>query len=176
MPISLTDVSHRQSLILTALAAALGTTSLILSFQALRREARTERLKRQVGQDVEEWEKSREGSGMSSPDEKIERIVRKEKNWEKEFDEGLIREQLTRNYNFLGEESMGLVRKSYVVVVGCGGVGSWCALMLLRRLVFCLSVLKIANNICSGVGRILLIDVRKEYCNPCVNSLRISIV
>ncbi|OWT35798.1 mitochondrial protein [Cryptococcus neoformans] len=142
MPISLPDVSHRQSLILTALAAALGTTSLILSFQALRREARTERLKRQVGQDVEEWEKSREGSGMSSPDEKIERIVRKEKNWEKEFDEGLIREQLTRNYNFLGEESMGLVRKSYVVVVGCGGVGSWCALMLLR----------------SGVGRILLID------------------
>lgn len=113
---------------------------------------------------------------MSSPDEKIERIVRKEKNWEKEFDEGLIREQLTRNYNFLGEESMGLVRKSYVVVVGCGGVGSWCALMLLRRLVFRLSVLKIANNICSGVGRILLIDVRKEYCNPCVNSLRISIV
>lgn len=27
------------------------------------------------------------------------------------------------------------VRKSYVVVVGCGGVGSWAALMLLRSYV-----------------------------------------
>lgn len=43
--------------------------------------------------------------------------------------------QLTRNYNFLGEEAMAKVRDSYVVVVGCGGVGSWCALMLLRRYV-----------------------------------------
>lgn len=133
MPMSLPDLSKGQSLILTALAAALGTTTLILSFQALRREALTERLKRQVGEDVEEWEKSREGSGLSSPDEKVERIVRKEKNWGKDFDEGLIREQLTRNYNFLGEEPMGLVRKAYVVIVGCGGVGSWCAVMLLRR-------------------------------------------
>jgi tRNA A37 threonylcarbamoyladenosine dehydratase len=41
--------------------------------------------------------------------------------------------QLTRNYNFLGEEAMVKVREGYVVVVGCGGVGSWCALMLLRR-------------------------------------------
>lgn len=41
--------------------------------------------------------------------------------------------QLTRNYNFLGEEAMAKVRDSSVVVVGCGGVGSWCALMLLRR-------------------------------------------
>jgi hypothetical protein len=41
--------------------------------------------------------------------------------------------QLTRNYNFLGEEAMAKVRDGYVVVVGCGGVGSWCALMLLRR-------------------------------------------
>jgi hypothetical protein len=43
--------------------------------------------------------------------------------------------QLARNYVFLGEEGMALVRKSYVVVVGCGGVGSWAALMLLRSYV-----------------------------------------
>ena len=30
---------------------------------------------------------------------------------------------------------MAKVRESYVVVVGCGGVGSWAALMLLRRYV-----------------------------------------
>ncbi|WRT68055.1 uncharacterized protein IL334_005030 [Kwoniella shivajii] len=141
MPLS--DLSTRQSLFLTAAATAVATTSVILSYQALRREHRTTKLKQQVGEDVEEWERSRAGSGLGTPDEKIERMVRKDKEWRKgEFDEGLIREQLTRNYNFLGEESMAKVRNSFVVVVGCGGVGSWCALMLLR----------------SGVGRILLID------------------
>lgn len=37
---------------------------------------------------------------------------------------------------------MRAIRDSYVVVVGCGGVGSWAATMLLR----------------SGVGRLLLVD------------------
>ncbi|WWD18741.1 hypothetical protein CI109_103195 [Kwoniella shandongensis] len=141
----LPDLSARQSLFLTAFATSIATTSLILSYQALRREHKTEKLKKQVGEDVEEWERSRADSGMGSPDERIEQLVagKKEKEWRKgEFDESLIREQLTRNYNFLGEESMAKVRSSYVAVVGCGGVGSWCALMLLR----------------SGVGRILLID------------------
>jgi tRNA threonylcarbamoyladenosine dehydratase len=58
------------------------------------------------------------------------------------YDETLIREQLSRNYSFLGEESMHKLRNSFVIVVGAGGVGSWCALMLLR----------------SGVGRLRLID------------------
>ncbi|WVR06594.1 hypothetical protein IAU60_003626 [Kwoniella sp. DSM 27419] len=139
----LPELSNRQSLFFTACATAIATTSVILTYQALRREHRTERLKKQVGEDVEEWERSRAGSGLASPDERVEMMARKEKEWAKgEFDEGLIREQLTRNYNFLGEEAMAKVRSSYVVVVGCGGVGSWCALMLLR----------------SGVGKILLID------------------
>lgn len=48
------------------------------------------------------------------------------------YDEGLIREQLSRNYSFFGEEGMERVRKGRVVVVGCGGVGSWAAVMLVR--------------------------------------------
>lgn len=48
------------------------------------------------------------------------------------FDEGLIREQLSRNYAFFGEEGMAQIRRATVVVVGCGGVGSWAAVMLAR--------------------------------------------
>lgn len=60
----------------------------------------------------------------------------------REWDESLIREQLSRNYSFLGDEGMDAIRNAFVIVVGAGGVGSWAALMLLR----------------SGVGRIRLID------------------
>jgi hypothetical protein len=49
-----------------------------------------------------------------------------------EYDEDLIREQLARNYAFFGDEAMAKVRKGTVVVVGCGGVGSWAAVMLVR--------------------------------------------
>ena len=49
------------------------------------------------------------------------------------YDEDLIREFLTRNYAFYGDNAMHKIRGATVVVIGCGGVGSWAALMLLRR-------------------------------------------
>ncbi|KAK0469328.1 uncharacterized protein EV420DRAFT_1493813 [Desarmillaria tabescens] len=58
------------------------------------------------------------------------------------FDEGLIREQLARNYAFFGDEGMAKVRSGSVAVIGCGGVGSWAAVMLVR----------------SGVSKIRLVD------------------
>jgi hypothetical protein len=58
-----------------------------------------------VGQDVEEWERSHPASGIVSPDDKIERwnneriqgeAKGRQREWEKgEFDEGLIREQVS---------------------------------------------------------------------------------
>ncbi|KAF8329098.1 uncharacterized protein EI90DRAFT_2924648 [Cantharellus anzutake] len=59
-----------------------------------------------------------------------------------QFDDDLIREFLARNYAFFGSQAMNKVRCASVVIVGCGGVGSWAALMLLR----------------SGVSNIRLID------------------
>ncbi|KAI5892643.1 uncharacterized protein SCHCODRAFT_02626710 [Schizophyllum commune H4-8] len=58
------------------------------------------------------------------------------------YDEDLIREQLARNYAFFGEEGMAKVRGASVAVIGCGGVGSWAAVMLVR----------------SGVSKIRLVD------------------
>ncbi|KAJ3130168.1 hypothetical protein HK098_005415 [Nowakowskiella sp. JEL0407] len=56
--------------------------------------------------------------------------------------EEIIREQLARNYAFLGESGVTKVRNAFVIVIGLGGVGSHAAHMLLR----------------SGVGKLRLID------------------
>ena len=48
----------------------------------------------------------------------------------------------SRNVSFFGDESFGLIRESFVVVVGLGGVGSHAAHMLAR----------------SGVGALRLVD------------------
>jgi hypothetical protein len=44
----------------------------------------------------------------------------------------LIREQLSRNFSFFGEEAMADIQSAFVIVVGCGGVGSHAAHMLVR--------------------------------------------
>lgn len=58
------------------------------------------------------------------------------------YDDSLVREQLSRNYSFLGDEAMAKLRDAFVVVVGLGGVGSHVALSLIR----------------SGIGHVRLID------------------
>ncbi|AOA62847.1 tRNA threonylcarbamoyladenosine dehydratase [Komagataella phaffii CBS 7435] len=50
----------------------------------------------------------------------------------RKYDESLIREQLARNYSFLGEEGLDKIRNTFVVIVGCGGVGSNCIISLIR--------------------------------------------
>ncbi|CAO1626485.1 unnamed protein product [Sympodiomycopsis kandeliae] len=58
------------------------------------------------------------------------------------YDESLMREQLARNFAFLGDEAMSKLKDAFVIVVGLGGVGSHTALSLIR----------------SGVGHVRLID------------------
>ncbi|KAF3126316.1 hypothetical protein TWF569_000586 [Orbilia oligospora] len=45
----------------------------------------------------------------------------------KPIPEELILEQLSRNHSFLGTQGLRTIRSSFVVIVGLGGVGSWCA-------------------------------------------------
>lgn len=59
-----------------------------------------------------------------------------------DYDDELILEQLARNRVFLTDDGLAKLRDSFVVVVGCGGVGSHCTAALAR----------------SGVSRIRLID------------------
>lgn len=63
-------------------------------------------------------------------------ILYKKKSHSKTAESGhvdeLVREQLARNYAFFGEEGMASIRGASVVVVGCGGVGSWVAVTLVR--------------------------------------------
>ncbi|KAG9230159.1 ubiquitin-protein ligase-like protein molybdopterin-converting factor [Amylocarpus encephaloides] len=59
-----------------------------------------------------------------------------------DYDDELILEQLARNRVFLTDEGLARLREAFVVVVGCGGVGSHCTTALAR----------------SGVSHIRLID------------------
>ncbi|KAJ7052648.1 ubiquitin-protein ligase molybdopterin-converting factor [Mycena amicta] len=117
----LPHLSHRQHLLLTALAASLGIAALFSRYSlfVLPRRKRDER-RRELEGDVLQY-----------------RGVQDEYTWPL----GALYLQMTtnvcgrrcrirRNYAFFGEESMARIRKARVVVVGCGGVGSWAAVML----------------------------------------------
>ena len=59
-----------------------------------------------------------------------------------DYDDNLIDEQLTRTASFLGPDRFSLLRDSFIIIVGLGGVGSHCTSALVR----------------SGVSKIRLID------------------
>lgn len=92
-----------------------------------------------------------------------------------EHDDSLIREQLSRNYAFLGEEGMARLRGSFVVVVGAGGVGSWAALMLLRAGVSHIRIVDFDQVSLSSLNRhacATLADVGRPKVVCCANYFR----
>ncbi|CCM05469.1 uncharacterized protein FIBRA_07690 [Fibroporia radiculosa] len=145
--------SHRAQLVLAALTASAATVGIITAYQqrskSQKRRALAEDIRRSLAsapsQDTLGNQDRVKPAGKIQPDDYIERDIAlgtKFQSEDYEYDEELVREQLARNYAFFGEEGMEKVRKGSVVVVGCGGVGSWAAIMLVR----------------SGISRIRLVD------------------
>ena len=131
LPINLS--SHRTQLLLTAAATALTTYSLLSIYQSRSRQKRRNDLAEDIKRSLSEAAPS--NLVQPSPSSLLP-------SSDTEYAEHLVREQLARNYAFLGEEGVARVRRASVVIVGCGGVGSWAAVMLAR----------------SGVARLRLID------------------
>ncbi|KIK34332.1 hypothetical protein CY34DRAFT_813002 [Suillus luteus UH-Slu-Lm8-n1] len=124
--------SHRTQLILAAVSASLLTSGLFTAYNAYIRRERRRNLDRDILRSIADQDESSK-----------RRLIQKgEEFLDEQTEEEVTRERLARCYAFFGDEGMARVREKSVVVVGCGGVGSWVAVMLVR----------------SGVSKIRLVD------------------
>ncbi|WFC99820.1 hypothetical protein MYAM1_002566 [Malassezia yamatoensis] len=139
------SLQNSRALFAGAIAAvsSVATLASILGYQHYARRARRRKLADQIKGELKQKPSPLPEihNHSQSSSEQLKSHASDVKPWDS-YDESLIREQLSRNYSFFGEEGMDAIRHSFVVVVGAGGVGSWCALMLLR----------------SGVEHVRLID------------------
>ncbi|ROT35398.1 ubiquitin-protein ligase molybdopterin-converting factor [Sodiomyces alkalinus F11] len=137
----------RVQLATTAIISGATVACLIFGYQSLAREERLDELKRSIPPPTDTTstlDKVRKTGGTLPPvdkeDARNEALARRAQAGD--FDDELILEQLARNRVFLKDEGLEKLRKSFVIVVGCGGVGSHCTAALAR----------------SGVSKIRLID------------------
>ncbi|TGZ79562.1 hypothetical protein EX30DRAFT_350071 [Ascodesmis nigricans] len=141
--------SHRGQLVLTAVASGFAVGSTVIALQKARQLSRVRSIKDSIPPSAEATEVNAQLTEYGAPatfsklqNEPDRENVMAARARRGDYDEDLILEQLARNRVFLGDEGLSKVRNAFVIVVGCGGVGSWAATMLVR----------------SGVGRIRLID------------------
>ncbi|KAI8680009.1 hypothetical protein NCS57_00280600 [Fusarium keratoplasticum] len=135
----------RFQLLATAVLSGATAASLLLGYQALERKERVYELKSSIPNDDPNLQPLNNYGGSSAPpvdkeDARNQALARRAQAGD--FDEELILEQLARNRVFLTDEGLDKLRNSFVIVVGCGGVGSHCTASLAR----------------SGVSKIRLID------------------
>ncbi|KAK3310955.1 uncharacterized protein B0T15DRAFT_387573 [Chaetomium strumarium] len=136
----------RVQLAATALVSAAVAAGTILSYQRLQRNDRVSRLKGSIPQ-YDDDEPALQSVTRVGPlprpdteDEHNQALAQRAQNGD--WDDELILEQLARNRVFLGEDGLRKLRDAFVVVVGCGGVGSHACAALAR----------------SGVARLRLVD------------------
>lgn len=134
-----------QLAITAALSAAIAAGA-ILSYRRLQQGDRISRLKRSIPQqeiDEPTLQAVTRAGPLPKPDKEDEHnqaLAHRAQNGD--FDDELVLEQLARNRVFLGDEGLRRLRGAFVVVVGCGGVGSHACAALAR----------------SGVARLRLVD------------------
>ncbi|PSK51729.1 tRNA threonylcarbamoyladenosine dehydratase [Elsinoe australis] len=141
--------SHRVQLAVTAVVSGALVGSAILGLQTAKRQYKVSDLKDSIPSLKEEHEVGKINSfgGATAPKSKQETedsrssaLAARARNGD--YDEDLILEQLARNRAFLTDPGLANLREAFVIVVGCGGVGSHAISALAR----------------SGAGAIRLID------------------
>ncbi|KAF7549092.1 hypothetical protein G7Z17_g6626 [Cylindrodendrum hubeiense] len=136
----------RFQLVATAVVSGAAVASLLLGYQALERNQRIDELKNSIPHDDVSIQRLDNFGGSLAPppvdqeDARNQALARRAQSGD--FDGELIEEQLARNRVFLSPEGFDVLRNSFVIIVGCGGVGSHCAAALAR----------------SGVSKLRLID------------------
>ncbi|KKY23360.1 putative ubiquitin-protein ligase molybdopterin-converting factor [Diplodia seriata] len=147
--ISRNSYSHNSQLAATAVASGALAASLVLGYQAARRKYKVESLKAHIpepGQDHPTTRLTEYGAASDhvfAPSKEDERgIALAIRARSGDYDDDLILEQLARNRVFLTDEGLAKLRNAFVIVVGCGGVGSHAVATLTR----------------SGVSKLRLID------------------
>ncbi|KAI0968817.1 ubiquitin-protein ligase molybdopterin-converting factor [Xylaria arbuscula] len=136
----------RAQLAATAVASGAVATAVILGYQRLRREERINELKRSIPSLADNSDALRKlesfGGASKADKEDVRNEILARRARAGDYDEELILEQLARNRVFLTPAGLEKLRGAFVIVVGCGGVGSHCTAALAR----------------SGVSHIRLID------------------
>ncbi|KAI9779948.1 MAG: hypothetical protein M1839_007104 [Geoglossum umbratile] len=148
--LSRTASSHTAQLAATAVVSGAVVAGAILGYQHTRRKNRVRDLKNSIPDVGEDATKELTEYGSASPAEFPSNMNKEDERGaalavrarQGDYDEDLILEQLARNRVFLTDAGLAKLRSSFVIVVGCGGVGSHATAALTR----------------SGVSKIRLID------------------
>ncbi|KAL9047743.1 MAG: hypothetical protein Q9162_007959 [Coniocarpon cinnabarinum] len=149
--------SRKAQLAGTAVITASATAAALLAYESLAREERTRSLKADIPPLPQHAIINKQTERGTSPEptihfdhpgvpdppkEDARSVALAARARQGNYDEELIWEQLARNRVFLKDEGLKRVRDAFIIIVGCGGVGSHAAAALAR----------------SGVSRIRLID------------------
>lgn len=130
--------SRNAQLITTAAVSGLVVASTILGFQKARRMVRIAELKASIpevsddhhAQRMTEYGAASTVFAPSKEDERSTALAARARRGD--YDDDLILEQLARNRVFLTDPGIEKLRSAFVIVVGCGGVGSHATAALAR--------------------------------------------
>ncbi|OAK97012.1 hypothetical protein IQ06DRAFT_350719 [Phaeosphaeriaceae sp. SRC1lsM3a] len=136
--ISKATESRNAQLITTAVVSGAIVASTIIGFQQARRLYRVADLKASIPEIDDEHHAQRlteygAASTVFAPSKEDERSTALAARARKgDYDDDLILEQLARNRVFLKDDGLAKLRNAFVIVVGCGGVGSHATAALAR--------------------------------------------